>query len=878
MSHGLRYLLWLLAKFLFSLRYRVHVDGLENVRGLKKALILPNHPAYTDPPLVLCSLWPTLKPRPMLMARIFHNPLLFWVPKALGALEVPNLQQHSTHAREQVQKVIETVIAGLRNGDNHILWPAGHVQSQCEESLGAIRSVAEILRNVPDANLVLVRTRGLWGSTFSYARTGSRPDLTRCLLKGIGALAANLVFFAPRRTVRITVQKLDRHTLPELTREKLNPFFEAWYNAPGPEPPTYVPYHAIFGARDFEFPPPSSVAGVDVNQVKPEIKSVMCQMLAEKLGRKLTDGEYKAETKLDSLGLDSLDCMELSLAIEQRFGFTNDQVSMTIGDLWALAQGLTVNAPPKPPPVKWFKPPTGKDDVSILGGNIPTAFIRRALANRRDVAAADDLTGAVTYERFLVGAQAMANRFRKIDSPNIGILLPASVAADLVFMALQLAGKLPVLMNWTTGPANLTHAAKVVGVTHVITSRKFVDRTAVHIEGTEYIFLENIRAGISRLELLWRLLQTRFAPGTILGRVRDLPSDAPAVVLFTSGSEKAPKAVPLTHQNILSNLQGMIDRYNLSRWDSVLGFIPIFHSFGLTLTSLMPILGGCRVVHHPDPMDVSALVRKTATYKPAILCGTPTFVGYILDRAQRNDLASLRLVIVGAEKCPASLFERFGVMAPLARVIEGYGITECAPVVSCNRPEHIEPGSVGPPLPGVDVTIVDPESFAPRPPNEVGMLLVSGPNVFPGYIGHEGPAPFHEHDGKRWYVTGDLARMDKEGCIYISGRLKRFLKAGGEMISLPALEEPFTQRFPPTPDGPRVAVEGVETDTGRRIVLYTTEAITLSGANAILFEQGLRGIMRLDEVRRVDQIPVLGTGKTDYKLLRDWITSLPTRA
>ena len=167
---------------------------------------------------------------------------------------------------------------------------------------------------------------------------------------------------------------------------------------------------------------------------------------------------------------------------------------------------------------------------------------------------------------------------------------------------------------------------------------------------------------------------------------------------------------------------------------------------------------------------------------------------------------------------------------------------------------------------------VDLETGDVLPPGKMGMLLVSGPSVFNGYLGDEA-SPFEERQGKRWYVTGDLVEIDRDGFIYFRGRLKRFLKAGGEMISLPALEEPFTRRYPPDENGPRVAVEGVETESGRNIVLFTTEPITIKEANALLFEVGFRGVMRLDEVRRLDTIPVLGTGKIDYRPLRAMITT-----
>jgi long-chain-fatty-acid--[acyl-carrier-protein] ligase len=278
-----------------------------------------------------------------------------------------------------------------------------------------------------------------------------------------------------------------------------------------------------------------------------------------------------------------------------------------------------------------------------------------------------------------------------------------------------------------------------------------------------------------------------------------------------------------------------------------------------------------KVIHHPDPTDAGALARKSAGYRPTVLCGTPTFVSYIFERAKPGQLDSLRIIIVGAEKCPPALFERCKQKAPNAKLLEGYGITECSPVVSGNTPKNYRQGTIGRPIPPVEVCAVDLETDQELPRGEVGMLLVSGPTVFPGYLGHDGPSPFRERGGKRWYVSGDLASIDPDGFITFAGRLKRFLKAGGEMISLPALEEPFVQMYPATDEGPRVAVEGIETDHGRRIVLFSTEDITLRDANLKLVKEGMRGVMRLDEVRKVDAIPVLGTGKTDYKVLRAMI-------
>ncbi|HEV3255710.1 MAG TPA: AMP-binding protein [Gemmataceae bacterium] len=871
----LRYTVWLLARLTLALRYRVRVHGLEQVRDLKgPVLILPNHPGLIDPPLVLTALWPRLKPRPVLFEGNFQNPVLYPAMKLLNALRVPDLETASVEARARAEQAVAEAIEALHKGENVILWPAGRTQrGGGVEVLGGARAVTDLLQAVPEASIVLVRTRCVWGSMFSFARTGKHPHLARCLLAGIGWLLANLLVFAPRRRVHITVEPVDRAKLPELRRETLNRWLEDWYNADGPESPTFVPYHFLFGPRTYEFPKISGLAEADLAKVKPETRAAVDDILADKLGRPLTDAERKPEITLDQLGLDSLDRMELTLHVEQRFGFSGDQVPVNLGQVWALAQGLAEKEPQKPPPAAWFRPSSDEGPLAILGDTIAEAFVARALAHPRDVAAADDLAGVLSYERLLVGALTMARRFARLPGTNVGLMLPSSVVCDVALLGLHLAGKLPVVLNWTTGPGNLAHAARIMSLVHVVTSRQFVDRTGVAVEGTEYLHVEDIRKEIGRWELLRTLLSVRLWPAGVRGRLPRVSPDQPAVVLFTSGSEKAPKAVPLTHHNLLSDMRGGIPFLGLTRKDSILGFLPAFHSFGMSGTTLMPLLGGMRVVHHPDPTDAGGLTRKVAGYRPTVLVGTPTFVSYIVDRAQPGQLDSLRLIIVGAETCPPAVRERCARVARGASLLEGYGITECSPVVSVNRREANRPGSLGQPLPGVDVCVVDLETDALLPTGEMGMLHVSGPTVFPGYLGYDGPSPFRERDGKRWYVTGDLARTDADGFLWFAGRLKRFLKAGGEMISLPALEEPFVRLHPPTQEGPCVAVEGVETEQGRRIVLFCTEPLSLREANAILLKEGFRGVMRFDEVRRVEKIPVLGTGKTDYKVLRAMITA-----
>ena len=869
MRDVLAWVLRLVTGLVFPLRYRVRVEGLDEVGPVRNALILPNHPAYVDPPLVLQSLWARTRPTPLLLAAMFRNPLLAWLPWVMGALTLPKIDHHSAADRQRTEQAIDAVVAGLRRGRNHIVWPAGRARRDDRESLGAVRSPFEILRRAPDANVLLVRTWGLWGSMFSYARTGRQPDLLRCLAKGIGILVANLVFFAPRRQVTITVERIASGRFANLSRDEVNRLLEQWYNKPGPEPPTHVPYHALLARKTFVFPRLATPSKSNTSgKVAVQTRAAVAQLLAEWLGRELDTSELSPDTTLESLGLDSLERVDLSRAVEQRFGFTGDQLVLTVGDVEALADGLADRTPPPPPPPKWFDVPNICEACRLDGQTIQEALVHRALSHPGDVVAVDEMSGLVTHGRFLAAALALSEPLRRLPAPRVGLMLPASVATDVAFCALLLAGKLPVLLNWTTGPSQLDHAAQVTGLKQIVTSRRFLDRVEVTVAGTDYLAIEDLRAQVGRLGMMRRFLQTRFAPASVRRNVPAARPDDPAVILFTSGSETAPKAVPLSHRNILSNIRGVLDAYELSRHDSVLGFLPPFHSFGLTVTSLMPILAGSRVVHHSDPTDAVRLARKIGAYKATIVCGTPTFLSLILQRATPEDLGSLRLVVVGAEKCPLQLYDRLAQMAPEASLIEGYGITECAPLISGNRPGHVKRGSVGIPLPEVEVCVVDPESLDPLAEGQTGMLLVCGPNVFGGYLSYDGATPFHEHEGRRWYVTGDLARLDEEGFIHIEGRLRRFLKVGGEMISLPALEQPLAQHYPPIEAGPRVAVEGVETELGRCVVLFTTESITLREANSLLQDGGFHGVMRLDEVRRIEQIPLLGTGKTDYQTLR----------
>jgi len=790
----------------------------------------------------------------------------------MRSIPIPDIDTASVAARQMVKISVDAAITALQAGENVALWPAGRIMRDGVERVGGTRAVADILTAVPQATVVIVRSRGFWGSMYSWAPTAHRPPFMKGLFQAAGLLLANLLIFTPKRPVTITVEAFPESRRPPSKREVLNPWLEKWFNGDVcPEQPTFIPHHFLFGKRTWEFPPRPPVPTYDPSRVKDLTKSIIAENLGEKLKRPLSAEENQSEVSFLDLGLDSLDAMDVTLHVESRFGFNALAMPTTVGQLWALAEGYLDSTPPKTTPPLWFKPPTGNLTLEPLGTTVMEGILNRVRLNPHDIACADDMSGVVTYERLLIGAMIFAKRFADITETNVGLLLPASTGGIVTLVGLYLANKLPVILNWTTGPATMTYGMGLTGVKHIITSRRFIDRGHIEVEDAELIYLEDIIATIGRWEKFRHLFLMKTARDIVIRSLisrLDPDPDRAAVVLFTSGSEKAPKAVPLTHRNIIADMQGAAPLLGIDRSHVGIVLLPLFHSFGFAVTGIFPLFGGVKVVYHPDPTDAGGLVRKIAAYKPTVIAATPTFFGYILDRAQPGDLDSLRIVIVGAEKCPDSVFNRAKVVAPEAVIVEGYGITECSSVISVNPLAAPKRGTIGRPILGVDICIADPDTEQMLPDGQTGMLLVGGPTVFPGYIGYDGTPPFRLIDGKKWYISGDLGEVGLDGYIRFHGRLRRFLKAAGEMISLPAMEEPFARLYPPTDRGPRVAVEGIELPDRRHIVLFITEHLTLLHANEILRDAGFRGIIRLDELQVVPKIPVLGTGKTDYKVLR----------
>ncbi len=398
---------WVLIRFLLRFRYRVRVEGLEKLRDLRgPTLVMPNHPGLIDPPLVLANIRIPGGLRPIVTSSMYRNWLLYPLMRLVDAIEVPEMAEHSRGALEQALTMIDALADGLNRGEKFLIYPAGRVEVRGSEEIGATRAVSDLLQRCPQANIVLVRTRGVWGSIFTVAYTGEHANLEGCILRALGWVILALGVFLPRRKVTMTVERIDRRDLPGITREKLNPFLEEWYNRGGPEKPTFVPFSFLFGPRRYEFPERAAGGQIDLAKIRPATIHAVNEMVEERLKRPLSAEENSAEMLLERLGLDSLERMDLALHIEDRFGFRSDRVADTLGELWALAEGqLSAGAENvEAAPAAWNAPPGSQDPPAMLGETLGEAFVRRVLKNPDDVVAADRLSGVLSYRKLYVGA------------------------------------------------------------------------------------------------------------------------------------------------------------------------------------------------------------------------------------------------------------------------------------------------------------------------------------------------------------------------------------------------------------------------------------------------------------------------------------------
>ena len=476
---------------------------------------------------------------------------------------------------------------------------------------------------------------------------------------------------------------------------------------------------------------------------------------------------------------------------------------------------------------------------------------------------------------------------------NVGLLLPTMSSSCLTNMAVLCLGKTLVNLNYTADTSALTHAIENAKINTIITSRlfcKILERKKVDVsrllENKNIIYLEDLKKKTNPIVFSWRYLVTKALPYSILKHIviDRHDKDSAAAILFSSGSEGTPKGVMLSHHNILSNAKQIACVFNIETNDAVLNSLPLFHAFGLTVSTIMPLIEGIPLVCHSDPTDAVNIGKLCYRYKATVMCATATFLGLYSrnNRLKPPMLASLRFVIAGAEKLSSVIADAFQKKFNVP-VFEGYGATETSPVASTNLPDIINPddwhlhvsnkvGTVGLPLPGTAFRIVDPSTLSPLPENEAGLILIGGPQVMKGYLNNalKTEDVLIYDNNITWYKSGDKGYLDGDGFLTIVDRYSRFAKIGGEMISLSAVEESifaFLQELEPNSHLMAVAVP--DDKRGEKIILLYEASCSETELKEKLLSESISNILLPSAYKKVDALPRLGSGKKDYKTAKE---------
>lgn len=450
---------------------------------------------------------------------------------------------------------------------------------------------------------------------------------------------------------------------------------------------------------------------------------------------------------------------------------------------------------------------------------------------------------------------------------HVGLLLPNVAATLSLIFGLTALRRTPAMLNYTAGTDGLQAACVAAQIRTIVSSRAFVEQAKLAdkltgLKDVSIVYLEDLREQIGLTDKLWLVFYALRFPRAI--EQPATPEDH-AVVLFTSGSEGKPKGVVLSHRALLSNIAQIRAVIDFSVDDKVLNALPVFHSFGLTAGALLPVLTGANLFLYPTPLHYRVIPELAYDRRCTVLFGTSTFLGNYAKFAHPYDFYRMRYVIAGAEKLSEAVrsiwFEKFGI-----RIFEGYGATETAPVLSANTPMTYRTGTVGHLLPGIEFKLETVPGI-----EQGGLLHVRGPNVMSGYLRFENPGVLEEPSssmGAGWYSTGDIVSFDEDGFLKIVGRVKRFAKVAGEMVSLEVVEKMAVSA---SPNGTHAASTQVDQQRGETIVLFTTDAgLTRDGLLAAARASGWPEIAVPRKIQRVDALPLLGTGKTDYVTLKAW--------
>ncbi len=481
----------------------------------------------------------------------------------------------------------------------------------------------------------------------------------------------------------------------------------------------------------------------------------------------------------------------------------------------------------------------------------------------------DRTTGQkVSYRRGLVASLILADKLNRYEPGFIGVMIPTSAGAALTILGALFSGRIPVMINYSTGAAqNCRYAQKKCDFKTIVTSRALLEKINCPAE-PGMVFIEDLMAEISAFDKIKAAMIAKLPAPMLKARVAGGDENEDLIILFTSGSEMEPKAVELTHRNISANLESLNQVYSFTPKDVFLCQLPYFHIFGQTANLWVPMYCGMTLVTYANPLDFRTVCEIIREEQCTIMVGTPSFLWGYLSKSQEGDFQSLRILLSGADKCPDALrngfFERHGKI-----LLEAYGATETSPGVTVNTPEHNRPGSVGRPLPGVLVRVEHYQSGEECRLGETGKILVKGANVMKGYFDDFEQTSLAMRHG--WYDTGDMGWMDRDGYLWHVGRLKRFLKVGGEMVSLVKVEDTLEKLLPE--NVLCCVVELPDHIKGARIIAAVTRKLD-ERETLRMMSAHLPNIALPRQFVVIEELPKMGSGKIDFRKVTDMVRDM----
>ncbi len=891
----------LLLKAGLSFRYKIKVKGKEilddpRLKG-KGVLVLPNHTAEIEPFMIMMLLGADFDLKPLVTEKFYYYPFARFFMKLVGAKPVPEFDRAvNDYKLKKAKELFGDIVTDLDKGGHILLYPSAGLKDSGKERIGGRSLAHATIQETKNTEILLVRVTGLWGSLFSKVYTKETPDFWTVLFKGIFIGLKNLIFFSPRRTVTIEFALPDNDFPKKGSRMEFNRALEKFYNQyetkegkiTESEEIVQVPYS--FWSK--------KVPEISLNTRRPEVMSelfvpnhirqdIMYQLseLSEKSVKEIDD----YQDLVQDVGLDSLNIASLYSYLETHYEI-DDKIEpvdlKTVQDLFKAAmhvknekshEGRSEKVMGK---ASWPRLKKSRPDPKYPNcdtGTLIEAFLLQCDRMGNHPATSDLASGVLSFASLKRAVVILSRKIEKLEGDYIGIMLPSSTAANLFILATMLAGKVPVPLNWTVGPYFMNHAIDLMEIKHVISSGRFLQRLDNVDLGKaidKFVLAEDLKSSLTLMEKISGALLAKRSARKVLEKSKAyrLRENDIAVVLFTSGTTALPKSVPLTHKNILSNQKCAVDSIDLHSNDVIIMALPPFHVFGLTV-GLLPILTGARVVFSPDPLDGATIAREILKWHVTIIVLAPTFFSHLFRVATLSQLKSIRLFVSGAEKAPESLMNFVAKLGGDVWFLEGYGLTETSPIISVNQ-IYSRARGVGKVLPSLQVAIIDRESKKKLHLNQIGEVCVTGDSVFKGYYKQDNSQHFVHIDGESYFRTGDLGYLDEEGYLYLEGRMKLSFKRGGEMINVVAIESALLQKAkekgwvaPDVNHSPFACVPKEMPTGSTKVVLFTEIPLALDQVNSALIEAGFARLYKVNEIKVIDQIPMLKSGKVCLRKL-----------